>query len=179
MKVGTFFFVIISAICLFNSVRGYPNRFNHELVAQREKMLKENTTVVGVLDNEYKEQVLQTKHGDVKLATVGYQFTFRYQVNGALYDGSIEMSSKPSSNLLKVYYLKEQPEIYSIYPQQEIQHEQANKDSWWGIIKIVGSGLFLLGASTAFYSQYKADKEKEDRIKAHKRKLRDEYRSMN
>ncbi len=128
-------------ICFFymaiSSISDYINGGDKKKMAQLEKMIQEQTTVIAYIKREYTETSVAKV---VKL----YHFDYTYDLNGQSYAGKTTLRKIPETNELQLYYLSDDPNITSVDPHKELKGQQNKKHSTSSLV----IGLVLGGIAT-------------------------------
>lgn len=126
-------------------VRDYFGVSDTEGRENLQKLIKEGATAEAKYDSVYSETTIKIAGLPVKLLDIKYFF----EVNGKQYEGKQLIDSAPITENLTVKYLKENPEISSANPEEELKKRQdSEKDTgmlWFGI------GLTIVGLLGVIY----------------------------
>lgn len=127
--------IIVCSLLAKSCVTDYVYKGDKDKIEQRQQMLDDNTFVMADLSSEYTETT-------VARVIKTYKFNYSFTVDGRVYTDEISLTELPSFPKLKLYYLKEDPNIVSEDPQSEITTENKKGDSItdllvgivWGIL---------------------------------------------
>lgn len=127
--------IIVCSLLAKSCVTDYVYKGDKDKIEQRQQMLDDNTFVMADLSSEYTETT-------VARVIKTYKFNYSFTVDGRAYTDEISLTELPSFPKLKLYYLKEDPNIVSEDPQSEITTENKKGDSItdllvgivWGIL---------------------------------------------
>lgn len=127
--------IIVCSLLAKSCVTDYVYKGDKDKIEQRQQMLDDNTFVMADLSSEYTETT-------VARLIKTYKFNYSFTVDGRAYTDEISLTELPSFPKLKLYYLKEDPNIVSEDPQSEITTENKKGDSItdllvgivWGIL---------------------------------------------
>lgn len=127
--------IIVCSLLAKSCVTDYVYKGDKDKIEQRQQMLDDNTFVMADLSSEYTETT-------VARVIKTYKFNYSFTVDGRAYTDKISLTELPSFPKLKLYYLKEDPNIVSEDPQSEITTENKKGDSItdllvgivWGIL---------------------------------------------
>jgi uncharacterized membrane protein YhiD involved in acid resistance len=144
-------FIVFAKSC----VSDYINGSDKEKTSQLNQMIEENTFVQASLSKNY------TQTSIAKIVKI-YKFDYSFNLNGQEYSGKISLNELPNTNILKLYYLKEDPKIISADPSEELKSENEKGKSisdlligiLWGILAVL---LFI-----SLLSAFKKKKELEN-----------------
>ena len=132
-------FLVAAKSCISDYVKG-PDKIK---ISQYEQMLSDDSFVYADLD----EHFTQTTIGRSK-TTVNYTFDYTFELNEKKYSGKISIRELPNSPVLKLYYLKSDPNIVSYNPKKSIENEnkkgQSISDLLVGILWSILAVLFLI-----------------------------------
>ena len=133
-------FLILFFVLAKSCASDYFNGADEVKVSQYEQMLSDDSFVYANLDEHYTQ---------TRVAKVIYTYTFDYtfDLDEKAYSGKITISEIPNVPVLKLFYLKSDPNIVSYNPQKSIESEKekgALSDLLVGIIWVILAILTLL-----------------------------------
>ena len=153
--------IVIVLICGFSCKQcttEYIKGGDNKAISNYEKMIFDNSTAEAELYPEYKETTIKIAGIPMK----SYDFRYHFEVDGRKYEGEHTFNvDLPKSNLLKVYYLKGDPDFNVQDPKAELKTEKekntSNSSLYWGI----GWGVFGLMTLFSLISEFKKKEESE------------------
>lgn len=151
--VYTLVFFVAAKSCITDYVKGG----DQSKIIEWQRMLDDNTFVTASLSNEYTETTLARV---VKY----YEFGYSFQLDKKNYTGKISLNDLPSSNKIKLFYLKENPNLVSEDPysriKKEIEKGKSISDLIIGIIFGILSILFFISLIESLKSKKESRKIK-------------------
>ncbi|MCZ4245760.1 hypothetical protein [Pedobacter punctiformis] len=128
---------IFCKMCTDMHLKGGDNK----AISNYEKMIFDNSIIEAELYPNYKEVTVKI----MKLPIKTYEFRYHFDINNQKYEGSHTFNAElPKSNILKVYYLKDDPNFNCYDPKANLEIEKeensSNKNLYWAI----GWGAFGL-----------------------------------
>ena len=152
-------FMILFFILAKSCVSDYVTGGDKDKISELQQMIDENTTIIASLSNEFTETKIAKV---VKL----YKFDYSFDLNGESYNGKITLNAVPNTNKLKLYYLKENPNIISADPFNDLKSENEKGKSisdllvgiLWGILSII----ILISLVTKFKNKKSSEIPKEE-----------------
>jgi hypothetical protein len=119
-----------------------------------EKIIADNSFVVGEFNESYTEQTIKI----MRIPTKTYIFSYKYEVEGKVYNGSHTFTTLPESDTTKVYYLKTNPNVKFLDPidvlNKEKEKNSSNSALYWGI----GWSVLALGALLSLIGLFKKER---------------------
>lgn len=148
--IGIILFFSLSKSCISDYRKGGDNK----AIANYEKMIFDNSIAMAELSSEYKEVTVKVMKVPIKT----YEFRYKFNVNNNKYEGTESFSQLPTTNSIKVYYLKTDPYFNCTNPEGNLKAEKeknASKSSlYWGI----GWGVLCLLLVLSFIQELKEKK---------------------
>lgn len=142
-------FFIFSKGCISDYVKGS----NKNDIAHYEKMIRDSSVAMGVLASVYDETTIKIAGAPIK----SYDFKFTYTVDGVKHTGNKTYTQLPETPLITLYYLKDDPSVYSLDPRAalitEKEKETSLKPLCWGIF----FGIISLAAAYSVIQWFKKD----------------------
>jgi hypothetical protein len=131
--VGIVVFLLCTTFCK-QCTTTYIKGGDNKLISNYEKMIFDQSTIYAELYPEYKEHTITVMRVPMK----SYEFRYHFELNGEKYEGShTYQSSIPKTTLLKVYYLKDDPNFNCVNPEDLLKVEKeknaSNSNLYWGI----------------------------------------------
>jgi hypothetical protein len=130
----------LSRGCISDHIKGADKN----AIANYEKMISDNSVTTATLFPEYKEVTMKILGAPVKT----YEFKYHYNVNGVRREGKHTFHHLPTSDEVRVHYLKSDPEISVVDPHDKLNTEKnkstSNEKLYWGI------GWGILGLATLY-----------------------------
>lgn len=127
--VGIVLFSFLAKGCF----KDYAKGGNKTIIANCEKILADNSYTIGELNPNYTEVTVKI----MRIPTKTYQCTYSFNVEGSTYSGANTFTTLPTSDTLKVYYLKSNPKINYLDPATLLKEEKnkntSNGDLYWAI----------------------------------------------
>lgn len=123
---------ILILICVFASkscISDYTDSTDEKKVSQCEQMLADSTVTIAVADSVYTVRTLKMRSTSINKT---YEYKYSYQVDGKKYTGNY--SGGTLLSIFEVYYLKSDPKIHYIDPQNIIEKELDKKGSIWDLL---------------------------------------------
>lgn len=165
-KIKSWIYLAIYLIILFGlcktCITDHINGSSPSKINNLETMISDNTVVQAKLSNEYKETTIKI----MKIPVKTYEFDYTFQLDNKTFSDKITLYDLPKSQYIKLYYLKNNPNIVSQNPQADLEEEMkkdtTNANLIWGIIFGI-LGLLVLIATIGKIS--KAIKQKQKNIK--------------
>ena len=146
-------FIIVFSFLAKSCVSDYIYEGDKDKIAERQQMLDDNTFVMADLSNEYTETTLARV---IKM----YKFNYSFTVDGRTYADEISLTTLPNFPQLKLYYLKENPNIVSEDPQADIDTENKKGKSVTDLIFGIVWGILALLMVLSFFGGKQAPEPK-------------------
>ena len=140
-------FVILFSVAAKSCISDYVKGPDEIQISQYEQMLSDDSFVYADLD----EHFTTTTIGRSKSTVLYYTFDYTFELNEKKYSGKISIRELPNSPILKLYYLKSDPNIVSYNPKEGIENENKKGQSisdllvgiLWSILAILSLGSLL------------------------------------
>ncbi|MCS6823381.1 MAG: hypothetical protein NZ529_03735 [Cytophagaceae bacterium] len=137
-------FIVICMFACSKCAQDYIYGANEKLIAQYEKMIKDNSKTTAVLDSVYTEYSLKGSK-----TAFSYNFNYYFTVDGVKYKGNHSFNKLPTLPVVEVYYSKEDPNINCLEPTKMIETEK-NKSSVSNLYWAIGFGVVGIFATFLF-----------------------------
>lgn len=179
MKIQSVIIAIFTFVFCYQCSNRHINRRNTEKIQNVEKMIKDKSFTQGTLDENYVQHSIKVKGSEGDGLAYSYDFTFAYIVNKETFYGKTSYSNLPAIRMIKVYYLNEKPEVYSLNPTSDLQVALKDADSYINLYFAIGWGFVFIIAVLGNYKEYKESKDESDRKElARKKRIADFKRNM-
>jgi hypothetical protein len=144
--IGTLLFGALAKGCFSD----YKKGGNRTTIQNCEKILADNSFAIAEYDESYTEQTIKI----MRIPTKTYMFTYKFDVDGKIYNGGNTFTSLPTSDTVRVFYLKNNPNINYIDPTSTLKSEKekdsSNGDLYWGIGWSLMALIMLASLVSAF-----------------------------
>ncbi len=136
-KVKSIIFAIVGVLLFGALAKGcfsdYKKGGNKTTIQNCEKILADNSFATAQYNDAYTEQTIKI----MKIPTKTYLFTYKFDLDGKTYGGGNTLTSLPTTDTVKVFYLKSNPSVNYLNPESTLKAEKeknsSNKDLYWGI----------------------------------------------
>ncbi len=127
------FGIIVCSFLAKGCFKDYAKGGNKTTIANCEKIIADKSYTTGELNPNYTEVTVKI----MRIPTKTYQCTYSFKVENNLYGGAHTYTTLPTSDTLKVYYLKSNPKINYLDPATLLKEEKnkntSNGDLYWAI----------------------------------------------
>ncbi|MCL5246555.1 hypothetical protein M4I21_12090 [Cellulophaga sp. 20_2_10] len=144
--------LIVFSLLAKSCVTDYVYKGDKDKIEQRQQMLDDNTFVIADLSSEYTETT-------VARVVKTYKFNYSFTVDNRFYTDEISLTELPSFPKLKLYYLKDDPNVISKDPQGEIASENKKGDSITDLLVGIVWGILAALILLSFFG--KSDKKEQ------------------
>ncbi|MBP2834131.1 hypothetical protein J8281_18180 [Aquimarina sp. U1-2] len=123
-------FITLCNMCVSDHYEGASDT----KIERYQTMIIDQSVIEAELSNEYTERTIKI----LKVPVKTYEFNYIFTVQDIPYTGTLDLQKLPEDTRIKIYYLKDNPNIISLDPYKDLEIEQekgtSNADLYWGIL---------------------------------------------
>lgn len=138
-------------VCCQTCTNDYIKGGDKKAIANYQTMIKDNSSTTAEYDPMYEETTIKIAKVPVKT----YDFKYHFSIDNQTYTGEITLTKLPTSNQLKVFYLKTNPNINTLDPQGALQIEKEKNSSNSNLYWAIGWGILAVLMLIGFISNIK------------------------
>jgi hypothetical protein len=155
--------VLIAFSCCKQCTSEYVKGGDNKAISNYEKMLFDDSVVEAELYPDYKQTTIKIAGLPMK----SYEFRYHFEIDGNKYEGEHTFNTDlPKSNLLKVYYLKSDPNFNMQNPKSELEKEKEKNSSNSSLYWAIGWGILGIIMLIGLIDEFKKKEEPETKVEA-------------
>jgi len=146
-KMYTIGLLLLCITCCQQCAADYIKGGDNKAISNYEKMIFDKSITTAEFYPQYKEITVKV----MKMPVKSYELRYHFNISGRKYEGSHTQTELPNGSQLQVYYLKEDPNFNSIYPETAMKAEKEKNSSKKNLYWAIGWGfLGFLSIITLF-----------------------------
>jgi hypothetical protein len=133
--------LVFCQTCTNDYIKGGDNK----VISNYQKIISDNTFTTATFSPIYKESTIKIAGIPIKT----YEFDYFFEIDNQHYEGKKTFSKLPKGSTVKVFYLKENPNLNTLNPQSDLKDEKDKNDAtgnlYWGIFWGILSVILFVG----------------------------------
>jgi len=168
-------FIVILFAASKSCLTDYVNGADKTKIEQYQQMIDDKSVVEAKLSESYTERTIKV----LKVPIKSYDFSYTFSLENKFYKGDITLKKLPESLYIDLYYLKDNPNITSLNPYDDLENEKEKESSlsnlFWGILW----GLIAIGLLLTFIPIFGRTKKSGAEINQEEKKRETTYEKSN